>query len=757
MQGRPSYPFTALVGQSAMKLALVLNAVNPRLGGVLIRGEKGTAKSTAARGLVALLPPLCVVEGCRFACDPNPGSARCPECAGREAAGEQPLPQRQRPAAFVELPTGATEDRVLGTLDLERAIQAGERHFDPGLLARANRGLLYVDEVNLLPDHLVDVLLDAAAMGVNSVEREGISFTHPAAFVLVGTMNPEEGDLRPQLLDRFALTCDVTGTATIGERAEVVRRRIAFEADPTAFQHAWGEAETAERRRIAAARQRLPRVCVPDPLLELIAKVCAEFGVDGMRADIAMYKAAATLAAYEGRLEATPNDVSRAAELALPHRQRRQPFDEPGLDRDRLNRMIQEHEDDPDDSGGGTGTEDGRGPVAPSGGGTAAPPAGGGLGRDETLADAGPGQRGDAAHPDRGCQPSQPGQRATDGPTGSDAAHCGGSDDAAEVFEIGRAPHPGRLPEPPPARVNRGPGGPAIGAPTAVRGSRGNRHPSTTGRHVRNATPIPGESGSLDVFATIRAAAPSQPARRVIQPMSRAPAATRVVVPALRIEWRDVRVKVREARQPGEVLFVVDASGSMAAQRRMVAAKGAVLSLLLDAYQQRDRVGLIAFRQADARLLLPLTTSTNLAHTRLRSLPTGGRTPLAAGLWLAWATLSRGLPPLGGGGRRLLVLVSDGRANVAQSSGDAFADALGAAAALRGLGVTALVVDAEEGPIRLGLARRLSDALGGDYVRLAEVNPARPGTTAADDRLAAKVRGLQSRPGGTMRRGGSVR
>src|SRR5919199_3119863 len=266
------YPFTALVGQGTMKLALVLNAINPRLGGVLTRGEKGTAKSTAARGLAALLPPIQVIEGCRFSCDPSPDAPRCPECSQRAE-----LPVQTRLPSFVELPIGATEDRVLGTLDLEHAIQTGQRHFEPGLLARANRGLLYVDEVNLLPDHLVDALLDAAAMGTNTVEREGVSFTHPAAFVLVGTMNPEEGELRPQLLDRFALAVDVEGLPAPAERAEVVRRRIAYEADPLAFAAQWQPAEQAARARIAAARACLSRVVVDDHLLDLIARICTEF------------------------------------------------------------------------------------------------------------------------------------------------------------------------------------------------------------------------------------------------------------------------------------------------------------------------------------------------------------------------------------------------------------------------------------------------------------------------------------------------
>src|SRR5512147_162084 len=240
---RPVYPFAALVGQERLKKALILNAVNPLIGGVLIRGEKGTAKSTAARGLAELLPPLAVVAGCPFHCDPDKVEMMCDHCRKRQAQGET-LPRRHRPMPVVDLPLGTTEDRLLGTIDLEKAIKSGEKHFEPGLLAAANRGILYVDEVNLLDDHLVDVLLDAAAMGVNVVEREGISFTHPARFILVGTMNPEEGELRPQLLDRFGLCVEVTGLHNIDARMDVVARRLAFEADPEAFAADWqGEQE----------------------------------------------------------------------------------------------------------------------------------------------------------------------------------------------------------------------------------------------------------------------------------------------------------------------------------------------------------------------------------------------------------------------------------------------------------------------------------------------------------------------------------
>ena len=297
---RPVYPFAALVGQERLKLALILNAVNPRIGGVLIRGEKGTAKSTAARGLAELLPPIAMVAGCPFHCHPDVPELMCDACRQRHDQGEA-LPRRDRPMVVVDLPLGTTEDRLLGTIDLEVAIKSGEKHFEPGLLASANRGILYVDEVNLLDDHLVDVLLDAAAMGVNVVEREGISFAHPARFILVGTMNPEEGELRPQLLDRFGLCVEVTGLNNLDARMAVVERRLAFEADPEGFAAGWQGEQEIIRQSILNARERLPRVSFSQDLLRLITAICVDQGVDGHRADIFMLKVAQTLAAYRGR------------------------------------------------------------------------------------------------------------------------------------------------------------------------------------------------------------------------------------------------------------------------------------------------------------------------------------------------------------------------------------------------------------------------------------------------------------------------
>jgi Mg-chelatase subunit ChlI len=310
-----------------MKRALILNAINANIGGVLIRGERGTAKSTAARALAALLPEIDVVAGCRFHCDPHQPSSWCTECRER-AQEETPLPVTQMRVPFVDLPVGATEDRVVGTLDIERAIQEGERHFEPGVLAAANRGILYVDEVNLLDDHIVDVLLDAAAMGVNVVEREGISFRHPAQFILVGTMNPEEGDLRPQLLDRFALCVDVTGVRAAEARMTIIERNLAYEQDPDDFYAAWQDRERALAQRILGARTTLSDVQHTRGDLATIAVMMAEMGVDGHRADLVILKAARAHAALEGRVRITDRDIMLAAQLALPHRLKRGPFDE---------------------------------------------------------------------------------------------------------------------------------------------------------------------------------------------------------------------------------------------------------------------------------------------------------------------------------------------------------------------------------------------------------------------------------------------
>ncbi|MDQ5816805.1 MAG: putative cobaltochelatase [Actinomycetota bacterium] len=627
------YPFSALVGQDDLKLALLLNAVSPEVGGVLVRGEKGTAKSTAVRALAGLLPPLRVVSGCPYSCDPESPNPDCP--AGPHAPD---APWEWHPVRLVELPVGASTDRLTGTLDIEKALVGGEKAFEPGLLAAAHRGILYVDEVNLLSDHLVDLLLDVAAMGTNYVERESVSVRHPSRFILVGTMNPEEGELRPQLLDRFGITVEVSGTLDAEERVEIVRRRLLYEADPAAFATKWAAADGELARGIEEARERLPTTHLPEETLYRIAAVCTKLGVDGLRGDLVTAKTARALAAWEGRDVVVVDDVRRAALLALSHRRRRNPFEQAGIDPEELEETLAE---DPD-------------PEPPDGGGT--PPPDGG----ESSADAP--EPGAEEEPDVGMPGS-----------------------AERTFSATEEFKPTLLETP-----QKGRGGP-LGRRSRVVGERG--HP-VGDREAKD------HARDLAAAATIRAAAPHQEARGRIGP-------------GLVLRRGDLRQNVREGREGNLVLFVVDASGSMAARRRMSAVKGAVLSLLTDAYQRRDKVGLVSFRGEGARVLLPPTSSVELGVLRLKEMPTGGRTPLAAALEEAARVLKR--ERLRERERRpLLVLLTDGRATAGP-------DPRGAAAALRSLKVSSVVVDTEDGYVRLGMAGALAEAMGARCLHLEDL------------------------------------
>ncbi|GGV51720.1 magnesium chelatase [Streptomyces longisporoflavus] len=667
------YPFTALVGQDDLRLALLLNAVSPAVGGVLVRGEKGTAKSTAVRALSALLPQVPVVAGCRFSCDPAAPDPACPD--GPHDAGGASV----RDARMVELPVGASEDRLVGALDIERALAEGVKAFEPGLLADAHRGILYVDEVNLLHDHLVDLLLDAAAMGASYVEREGVSVRHAARFLLVGTMNPEEGELRPQLLDRFGLTVEVAASRETDQRVEVVRRRLAYDDDAEGFAARWHEDESALRDRIVAARALLPRVRLGDGALRQIAATCAAFEVDGMRADIVMARTATALAAWAGREGVLAEDVRQAALLALPHRRRRNPFDAPGLDEDKLDDTLEQNGDQADDGDGtdGDGTDGDDDPDGPGGGGQ--PPQDG---------------------PDAPEAPESPAPDAHDAPAADTESEVGRDDDASPA----QAPAASageqqavRASEPFRTKMLSVPG---LGEGAAGRRSRARtEHGRTTG-----ARRPQGALTKLHLAATVQAAAPHQRARG---------RSGRGLV----VRRDDLRQATREGREGNLVLFVVDASGSMAARKRMSAVKGAVLSLLLDAYQRRDKVGLVTFRGADAEVALPPTSSVDAAAARLETLPTGGRTPVAAGLLTAHEVLR--VERLRDPARRpLVVVVTDGRAT---GGVDPVARAGRAARLFGAAGIASVVVDCEAGPIRLGLAGQLAGELGGTAVTLDEL------------------------------------
>lgn len=701
-----NYPFSAVLGMADMRLALLLNAVNPTIGGVLVRGEKGTAKSTAVRALAALLPPVVRVAGCRFACDPRTPDPGCPD--GPHPAA--PATER-RPAALVELPVGAAEDRVVGSLDLERVLADGVRAYEPGLLAAAHRGVLYVDEVNLLHDHLVDLLLDAAAMGRCHVEREGVSVRHAARFLLVGTMNPEEGELRPQFLDRFGLTVEVTASRDPAVRVEVVRRRLDADADPAGFAARWAGEDAAVAGRVADARARLDRVVLTDAALRQIAEVCAAFDVDGMRADIVTARTAVAHAAWQRRDRVTAEDVRVAARLALPHRRRRDPFDPPGLDEQRLdealNRAQEEHPDDPDDDPGpDRGPGDDAGPDGGPGGGTTPD---GGPGGDTGPSGAG-GSAGDTGpEPYSGSAADiRPGGSADSmaDPSGSERP-LGPEDGAPQSAHPSGDAHPGGLPHPV-AAPQLGLRARLFTVPGIGEGVPGRRSRARTGRGRTTGARVPaGRLGALHLPATVRAAAGHQVARgRTGGP--------------LRIHPVDVREAVREGRAGNLVLFVVDASGSMGARQRMSAVKGAVLALLTDAYQRRDKVAVVAFRGAGAQVLLPATASVLAASTRLAELPTGGRTPLAEGL-LAAAELLR-VEHLRDPRRQPLTLVlTDGRAT---AGADPLPRAARAAAVLRATGAPCVVVDCESGPVRLDLARRLATQLAAAHHPLPTVTTA---------------------------------
>jgi magnesium chelatase subunit D len=703
-----SFPFSAVVGADGpdgpdpMALALLLTTIAPEVGGVLVRGEKGTAKSTIVRALAAVLPPIDVVAGDRFSSDPRDPAALSPD--GPFAAD---VAVETRPVRLVELPVGATEDRVLGSLHLERALAEGRAEYEPGLLARAHRGILYVDEVNLLHDHLVDLLLDAAAMGRSTVERDGVSVEHAARFVLVGTMNPEEGELRPQLLDRFGLTVEVAAPRVPALRAEVVRRRMAHDADPEAFAAQYAGAEDALRSRISEAQALVGRVRLTDAALLKIAEVCAAFDVDGLRADIVTARTAVAHAAWSGRSQVVLEDIRVAATLALPHRRRRKPFDAPGLDEDLLDQVLGNEElppdDDPDPSpdGGPDGGRDG-GQDGGQDGGSDADPKGG----PDGCADGGP-----DAEPD------------TEPEGGADVDP--GPDESRETSYELDAPAVSHdiPPEPPRTSCDPAPGATTSHDVTAAAGStyrtrlltvrgvgtgtagRRSRARTTNGRRIGATVPLGERSGAIHLTETIRAAATHQFARgRRSGPLVLRP--------------QDLRIAVREGREANLVLFCVDASGSMAARRRMEQVKTAVLSLLLDAYQRRDKVGLVTFRGAGAEVALPPTHSVDAAAQRLEDLPAGGRTPLAEGLLEAARVIAveRTRDPQR---RALLVLVTDGRAT---AGADAVARSRQAAALLADTGVTCVVVDCESGPMRMGLAATLADQLGAEHVPIGEVS-----------------------------------
>jgi len=628
---RHVFPFTAIVGQESMKLALILNAIVPTIGGVLIRGEKGTGKSTAVRALARLLPEHLVVEGCHFGCDPDDTEALCAECR-RRLADAGVLPSYKRRMRVVELPINSSEDRVVGTIDIEAALRAGAKRFEPGVLAEANRNILYVDEVNLLDDHLVDVLLDAAASGINVVEREGVSFAHPSRFILVGTMNPEEGELRPQLLDRFGLCVDIEGIRDPDQRVLISERDAAFKKGEHEFATEFAAADHNLSRALAEAIVAVKKVRTTSAQARLISSICVEAEVLGHRADVVIDHAARALGAY--RRHATPNrdDIYDAAALALAHRAR-QP--------------VRRDQEETTSSEQGDEQEGSKEPESESG----EPQSSESDASSESTAE----QTSSAADSGQQAAGSDQGM-TTGGASGSESAP-----DATELFNLKRIDLPRQ-------RRIRKQGGKRSASQTADR----------RGRYVR-AQPR-AKVNDLAIDATVRAAAPMQVDRG------------RLPGERLKIERDDLRQKVRERKIGNLIVFVVDASASMDAEQRMAATKGAILSLLQDAYVRRDRVAVVIFKNRTAEVVLRPTSSVSLARRRLEKLSVGGTTPLTHGLMAGYKVVKTELlrdPTI----RPLLVLISDGRGNISMFKEEPLVEAQKIAAMIDAEHIDALVID----------------------------------------------------------------
>ena len=664
---RTVYPLAAVVGQEQLQQGLLLVAINPAVGGILLRGEKGTAKSTMVRALAALLPEILVVRGCANACSPEPDEDRCPECRRRFPK----LETATRRARLVELPLNATEDRVAGGIDFPRSLKTGRVVFAPGLLAAAHRGLLYVDEVNLLDDHIVDLILDAAASGENRIEREGISYRHPARCILVGTMNPEEGELRPQLLDRFGLCLEIAGSSDPEERVTLMERREAFDRDPAAFLAGYQEESDRLAHRLAQARAFLPRVHVAAHLRGFIGELCRESNVAGHRADLVMEQAARALAAFEGRAEVSVDHIRIVAPMVLLHRRRdAQPPPPPP--------PPPPDEQPPDEQSDDTPPEENREQQS-------------GQQPEEPAPQEAGNQPPPAAEPPETGDRQEPEGRQDEEENGQQPAPAGRED---EFFEIGATFKVKPLSAVKDRVVRRGSG----------RRSR-SRIAQKKGRYVKSAL-RPSDDLALD--ATLRAAAPFQ--------RQRAGSADGL---AVHLREQDLRTKIREKRIGNLLLFVVDASGSMGARGRMAASKGAVMSLLLDAYQKRDRVAMITFRRQEATVNLPPTTSVDLAGRLLAEMPVGGRTPLSAGLVRTHEQVRNYLikNPTA---QPIVIFITDGKCNVALGEGKPVEESLRLAGALaQDRRIRTIVVDTEEaGLVTFGLARRLAGAMTAQYFKI---------------------------------------
>ncbi|MDY6854585.1 MAG: putative cobaltochelatase [Thermodesulfobacteriota bacterium] len=653
-------PFSAIVGQEALKLVLILNAVNPSIGGVLISGEKGTAKSTTVRALSMLLPEIKVVDGCPYSCDPDDQDNLCDLC--QKNASELSTAIRRQKA--VTLPLNATEDRVAGGIDFNRAVKQGVRMLQPGVLAEAHRGILYVDEVNLLDDHIVDIILDAAASGRNHIEREGISFAHPSQFILVGTMNPEEGDLRPQLLDRFGLCIEVSSEKDPDLRILMIERRETFDQSPAGFLLQFGKEDQKLSDRIHSARKLLPKVRLLKYLRTLITEICIENNVAGHRADLAIEQAAIAHAAWFEHPEATVEDIQAVAGFALLHRKREAaPPPPPPPQSEQDQKQDEPPENSPEENQEEEKDQAEEPPNNPI---------------DSEQSEPNPLEKDD---------PSKQEQQEKEQTRKKDAMER--ISDVGETFKVKKI----------------------VSSKDQIFRRRSGRRSRTRtsqkqGRYVKST--MKKTSGDIALDATLRAAAPYQ--------IHRSDEKNGL---AVCLKPEDIREKVREKRIGNFLLFIVDASGSMGAKGRMAASKGAIMSLLMDAYQKRDKVGMISFRKDEAFVNLLPTSSIELAAKLLKEMPVGGRTPLSAGLIKGYKIIRNYLlrEP---SARPIVLIITDGKSNVSLGDRKPMDEAFLMASCM-GFDerVQYIVIDTEQDSlVHFGLARRLAEKTGAAYFKI---------------------------------------
>lgn len=655
-------PFTSIIGQEQMKLSLILNAINPRIGGVLIRGDKGTAKSTAVRALSGILPEISTVNGCSFSCDPYNIENLCPFCKA-ELLSKDNLDIISRPVKVITLPLGATEDRVIGTLDIQRAIKEGISALDAGILAAAHRGILYIDEVNLLDDHVVDLLLDAAAMGMNIIERENISVSHLSHFILIGTMNPEEGELRPQLLDRFGLMVTVEGITDPDQRIAVIESTEKWENNPDKFEKEQLSSLQSLRNNIVSAQKILSNVTIDKKLMYQVVEACISLGIMTHRAEITIIRTAKTIAAFNGRMHVTSSDIKDAMNLALPHRMRKKPFEEPKIDPKILEEFISEDDmDHPQDDNTS----------------------------EKNVSETEIQQNNTSEKSPLNQSNSQTPKKHEIG-TRIDSSYIWDKQNSYSYF------------------LNK---------------SRGKRISSPTddirGRRISTTNSTDWKKISFD--ATFRAAAPYQ--------LNREKKGLSII-----IYEEDIRKSRRTGKVEMACVFVVDASGSMGAQQRMESTKGAILSLLEDAYINRDKVSLVAFRGTDADILLPLCRSPDLAYKRLSNLPTGGKTPLSLGLL-------KGIDILQQEKRKnkdllqMLFLISDGRANI--GSKPISKEIQEVSGAIVDKDIRTVIIDTESisfsQSISLGYCKEIAQITQGSYFSINELTPEVIETIARDQK-----------------------